>query len=159
MGSSSETCPTPSMQPRAPQPPLVTTGACSPARTHCTDRSLAHCFAYSPLVPKHSPATMHAARYSYLSLTSAGVASDLPFVTLRGNKQGLARVGKKQSRTSLGFAVLQMGGRRSLGRGKLQPQPGCCMDVLMCLGFRATSSLHGQPWLCNGDWQDLVHRC
>lgn len=74
---------------------LVTTGACSPARTHRSDCSLAHCYAYSPLVPKHSPATTHAARYSYLSLTSAGVASDLPFVTLCGNKQGLARVGKK----------------------------------------------------------------
>lgn len=45
---------------------------------------------------------MHAARYSYLSLTSAGVASDLPFVTLRGNKQGLARVGKKTEQNKSG---------------------------------------------------------
>ena len=101
----------PCSQHAAPSPPapLVTTGACSPARTHRSDRSLAHCFAYSPLVPKHSPATMHAARYSYLSLTSAGVASDLPFVTLRGNKQGLARVGKTRAEQVWGLLFSKQG--------------------------------------------------
>lgn len=84
------------MQPKHPAP-LVTMGACSPAHTHRSNRSLAHCFTYSLLVPKHSPATMQAARYSYLSLTSAGVASDLPFVTLRGNKHGLAKVGNHRA--------------------------------------------------------------
>ena len=51
--------------------------------------------ACSPLVPTPSPATMQpGGTYSYLSLPSAGAASDLPFVTLRGNKEGLRRMGK-----------------------------------------------------------------
>lgn len=96
----------PRSQHAAPKPGPVSMGACSPARTHRGHRSLARCFARSPLVPKHSPATMHVARYSYLSLTSAGVASDLPFVTLRGNKHGLAKVRKKKKQARQVWGLL-----------------------------------------------------
>lgn len=100
--------------------PLVTRGACSPAHTRHSDHSLARCSTYGLLVPKHSPATMRPARYSYLSLTSAGVASDLPFVTLHGNKQGLARVGINRAERVQGVGVVQTGSRVK----------GCCNPSL-----------------------------
>jgi len=105
----------------------------------------------SPLVAKRSPATTHATRHSYLSLTSAGVASDLPFVTLHGNKQGLARVGEgeKNQNKSEGCCSPSRVGGRSPGWGMLRPQPGRCVDLRASgsrrLPARATSAVQRGP--------------
>lgn len=102
-------------------PPLSYSKTClqaACARTPVSARSPRS--ACSPLVPTPSPATMQpGGMYSYLSLTSAGVASDLPFVMLCGNKEGLRRMGKPDTRLALLSAISNQW-QQSLGQGVLQ---------------------------------------